>query len=100
MNNVIDRNYNSNTGRENNIYNVSLGERLIAFFCLVIAFFEDRIVNTVCRLIGGAVVMVASVFYASALMAGSLSLTEIVIYGLLLIAASALTFRVNPVSRS
>lgn len=99
MNNVIDRNNTRNTIKASNIYNEAFGERLVAFFCLVIAFFEDRIVNTVCRLIGGAIIMIASVFYTLALMEGSLSLGAIVIYGLLLIAASALTFRVSSVSR-
>lgn len=93
MNNVIDRNFNCNTGREGNIYKEAFGERLVSFFCLVVAFFEDAAVNTVCRLVCASVVIVGIFFYVSALMAGTLSLAAVLLYGLLLIAASAFVFK-------
>ncbi len=95
MNNVIDRNYNRNTGRENNIYNEAFGERLVSFFCIVIAFFESAIVNTVCRIVCAAAVIAGIFFYVSALMAGTLTVAAVLLYGLLLVAASAFVFKTD-----
>ena len=93
MNNVINRNYNCNSHVENNTYNEAFGEKLVGFFCLVIAFFESAVVNTVCRTVCAVAVFVGIVCYVSALMAGSLTVTSILVYALLLIAASALVFK-------
>ena len=93
MNNVIDRNYNRNSCRESNVYNEAFGERLVSFFCLVIAFFENSVVDTVCRLACGVAIAVGIFFYVSALMAGTLTLCAIALYGASLIGATALIFR-------
>ena len=93
MNNVIDRNYNRNNCRESNIYNEAFGERLVSFFCLVIVFFENGVVDTVCRLACGAAIAVGIFFYVSALMAGTLSVGAIALYGAALIGATAFVFR-------
>ena len=98
MNNVINRNYNRNTGRENNIYNEAFGERLVSFFCLVIAFFENNAVDAICRMIGALAIAVACFFYVSGVMAGTLSVLAIAFYGALIIAASAFVFRTKSVS--
>jgi hypothetical protein len=82
------------------IYNEAFGEKLISFFCLVIAFFEDRAVDTVCRILGGAAIAVGIFFYVSAVTAGSLGITSIVVYGAMIIAASAFVFRTGAVKRS
>ena len=95
MNNVIDRNYNRNTGRENNIYNEAFGERLVSFFCLVIAFFENAIVSTVCRIACAVAVLTGIFFYVSALMAGTLAVSSVLIYGFVLVTASALVFKTD-----
>ena len=95
MNNVIDRNYNRNTGRENNIYNEAFGERLVSFFCLIIAFFESAVVNTVCRFACAAAVITGIFFYVSALMAGTLTVSSVLIYGFVLVAASAIVFKTD-----
>ncbi len=100
MNNCINRNYNNGMSRNTSVYNEAFGERLIAFFCLVIAFFEDRIVDTVCRILCGAAVAVGIFFYISALMAGALTVAAIAVYGALIIAASAFVFRSGAVRRS
>jgi hypothetical protein len=97
MNNVIDRNYTPVSHRDADIYKEALGERIISFFCLVIAFFENNVVDAVCRMIGAVVLAVACFFYASAIMAGTISALAIVIYGALIIAASAFTFRTKAV---
>ena len=95
MNNVINRNYNCNSGRDNSIYNEAFGERLVSFFCVVIAFFESAVISTVCRLVGAVAVIVGIFFYASALMSGSLSVAAVLVYALLLAAASALIFKTD-----
>ena len=95
MNNVINRNYNCNSGRESSVYNEAFGERLVSFFCVVIAFFESAVVNTVCRLVGAVAVVVGIFFYASALMSGALSIAAVLVYALLLAAASALIFKTD-----
>lgn len=82
------------------IYNEAFGEKLISFFCLVIAFFEDRAVDTVCRILGGAAIAVGIFFYVSAVTAGSLGIASIVVYGAMIIAASAFVFRTGAVKRS
>lgn len=97
MNNVIDRNYPPVSHREANIYKEALGERIISFFCLVIAFFENNAVDAVCRMIGAAAIAVACFFYASAVMAGTLSVLAIALYGALIVAASAFVFRTKAV---
>ena len=94
MNNVIDRKINTKNVAQSNIYNEAFGEKLIGFFCLVIAFFEDYVVDTVCRLICGVAIAVGIFFYVSALMAGTLTVVAIAIYGAALIAASAFVFRI------
>ena len=66
-------------------------------FMAMIAFFENNVVDAVCRMIGAVVLAVACFFYASAIMAGTISAFAIVIYGALIIAASAFTFRTNAV---
>ncbi len=100
MNNCIDRNYNSVSDRNASIYNEAFGERLISFFCLVIAFFEDRIVDTVCRIFCGAAIAVGIFFYVSAVMAGALTVVSMAVYGILIVAASAFVFRTGVVRRS
>ena len=97
MNNVINRNYNTVSRREANIYKEALGEKMISFFCLVIAFFENNAVDAVCRMFGAVAIAVACFFYISALMAGAASLVAIVFYGVLIIAASAFVFRTKSV---
>ena len=94
MNNVIDRKINTKTVAQTNIYNEAFGEKLIGFFCLVIAFFEDYVVDTACRLICGVAIAVGIFFYVSALMAGTLTVGAIALYGAALIAASAFVFRI------
>ena len=95
MNNVINRNYNCTSGRENNIYNEASGERIISFFCLIIAFFESTVVNTVCRIACALAVLVGIFFYVSALMAGTLTVSSVLIYGFVLVTASALIFKTD-----
>jgi magnesium-transporting ATPase (P-type) len=95
MNNVIDRNYNRNTGRENNIYNEAFGERLVSFFCIIIAFFEGSAVNAICRVVCAVAVLTGIFFYVSALIAGTLAVSSVLIYGFVLIAASALLFKTD-----
>ena len=95
MNNVINRNYNCNSRGDANTYNEAFGERLVSFFCLVIAFFESAIVNTVCRILLASAVIVGIFFYVSALMAGALTAASVLFYGLLLVAASAFVFRTD-----
>lgn len=98
MNNVIDRNFSRVSCREDNIYNEALGERIISFFCLVIAFFENNAVDAICRMIGAVLIAVASFFYVSGVMAGTLSVLAIAFYGVLIIAASAFVFRTKSIS--
>lgn len=98
MNNVIDRNYTPVSRREEHIYNEALGERIISFFCLVIAFFENNAVDAICRMIGAVAIAVACFFYVSGVMAGTLPALAIVFYGALIIAASAFVFRTKSVS--
>ncbi len=93
MNRCIDRNFNHDIGGEAHVYNEAWGEKIISFFCLVIAFFENSIVASVCRLLGGSAVAVGIFFYISGVMSGALSLGSIAVYGILLIAASALVFK-------
>lgn len=100
MNKCIDKNYNCEIGRNSSIYNEAFGEKLISFFCLVIAFFEDRVVDTVCRIVCGAALAVGIFFYISAVMAGALGAASIAVYGALIIAASAFVFRTGAVRRS
>ena len=95
MNNVIDRNYNRNTGRENNIYNEAFGERLVSFFCIIIAFFESSAVNAICRVVCAVAVLTGIFFYVSALIAGTLAVSSVLIYGFVLIAAAALLFKTD-----
>lgn len=95
MNNVINRNYNCNSGRDNSIYNEAFGERLVSFFCVVIAFFENAFISTLCRAIAAAAVLAGIFCYVSALMAGSLSFAAILVYAVLLVAASALIFKTD-----
>lgn len=97
MNNCIDRNYNSVSRREARVYNEAFGEKVISFFCLVIAFFENSIVESVCRLLCGVLVAVGVFFYVSGVMSGALSLVGIVAYGAILIASSALVFKTKTV---
>ena len=97
MNNVINRNYIPVSQREADTYKEALGEKIISFLCLVIAFFENNAVDAVCRMIGGALVLVACFFYASGVMAGSLSFLAIAFYGALIIAASAFVFRTKAI---
>ncbi len=100
MNNCIDRNYNCEMSGNTSVFNEAFGEKLISFFCLVVAFFEDRIVDTVCRIVCGASLAVGVFFYVSAVMAGALSVASIAVYGALIIAASAFVFRTGAVRRS
>lgn len=97
MNNVIDRNYTPVSRRDEHIYNEAFGERIISFFCLVIAFFENNAVDAVCRMIGAVAIAVACFFYASAVMAGTLSVLAIVAYGASIVAAAAFVFRTKAV---
>lgn len=93
MNNCMDRNFN-NTARVNlREYNEAFGERIIAFFCLIIAFFENSVVDAVCRVAGGCALAVGVFFYASSVMGGTASAAEVILYGALLVASSALVFR-------
>ncbi len=66
---------------------------MISFFCLVIAFFENKIVDTVCRLLGAAAVAVGIFLYISAVMGGIFGVVETLLFGALLVAASAFIFR-------
>ncbi len=80
--------------RENDrVYNEDLGEKVISFFCLVIAFFENKIVDAVCRIIGMIAVCVSIFFYASAVMTGSVGFFGTVLFGALIISVSAFMFR-------
>ncbi len=97
MNNVIDRNYIHVSHRDADIYKEALGEKIISFLCLVIAFFENNAVDAVCRMIGAAAIAVACFFYISGVMAGTLSILAIAFYGALIIAASAFVFRTKTV---
>lgn len=97
MNNCIDRNYNSVSRREERVYNEAFGEKLISFFCLVIAFFENSVVESVCRVLCGALIAVGIFFYVSGVMSGALSLFGIIAYGAVLITASALVFKTKTV---
>ena len=97
MNNCIDRNYNCIPSREERVYNEAFGEKLISFFCLVIAFFENSIVESVCRVLCGLLVAVGIFFYVSGVMSGALSLVGIIAYGAILIGASALVFKTKTV---
>ncbi len=97
MNNVINNNYSRAAQRRNNRYNETSGERLISFFCVIIAFFENEAVSALCRTIGIAAIAVGTYFYASAVMSGALSPVGILIYGALLIGASALVFNTKTI---
>lgn len=93
MNNVIDRNFNTVSSRDARVYNEVFGEKMISFFCLVIAFFENNAVDAICRMIGAVAIAVACFFYASAVMSGALSVIGVTAYGALIIVASAFVFR-------
>lgn len=97
MNNVIDKKYNTVSRNERNIYSEASGERLISFFCVIIAFFENELVGALCRAIGLALLAAGTFFYASGVMSGALSAVGTVIYGVLLIGAAALVFRTKTV---
>ena len=97
MNNVINNNYNRAPRRENNIYNETFGERLVSFFCLVIAFFEHEAVSALCRLVGCALLAVGVFFYVPCVMNGTLSVVGTAFYGMILIAGAALVFRTKTV---
>ena len=91
MNNVINKNCNC-TRRESGIYNETLGEKLISFFCVIIAFFENEAVAAFCRMTGVALLAVGSFFYASAVMSAELSAVGVLFYGALLVCAAAVVF--------
>ena len=93
MHNVIDRNFNTVSSRDARVYNEAFGEKMISFFCLVIAFFENNAVDAICRMIGAVAIAVACFFYASAVMSGALSVIGVTAYGALIIVASAFVFR-------
>ncbi len=93
MNNCMNRNFNSNAHVSANNYNEALGERILAFFCLVVAFFENNVVDAICRISCGCALVVGAFFYASAVMGGTVSVGGIVLYGVLLVAVSAIVFR-------
>ena len=97
MNNVINNNYSRAAQRKNNRYNETSGERLISFFCIIIAFFENEAVSALCRAIGVAALAVGTYFYASAVMSGALSPVGILLYGALLIGASAIVFNTKAI---
>lgn len=97
MNNCIDRNYNCIPRREERVYNEAFGEKIISFFCLVIAFFENSVVESVCRILCGSAVAVGIFFYVSGVMSGALSIVGIVAYGAILVAASAFVFKTKAV---
>lgn len=97
MNNVINNNYGRAQSGKTERYNETSGERLISFFCLIIAFFENEIVSAFCRMTGIALIAVGFFFYASAVMGGTLSPVGILLYGALLIGASAIVFRTGTV---
>ena len=97
MNNVINNNYSRAPQRERNINNEVFGERLISFFCVIIAFFENEAVSALCRMTGVAFIAVGTFFYASAVIGGALSPMGILLYGALLIGASAIVFRTKTV---
>ncbi len=97
MNNVINNNYNRAPRRETNRYNETSGERLISFFCIIIAFFENEAVAALCRMAGVALIAVGTFFYASGVMSGALSPVGILVYGALLIGAASLVFRTGTV---
>lgn len=93
MNNVIDKKYMLVSHGESEIYKEALGERIISFFCLVIAFFENNAVDAICRMVGAVLIAVSCFFYISGIMAGSISLFAMLFYGALIIGAAAFVFR-------
>ena len=97
MNNVINNNYSRAAQRENNRYNETSGERLVSFFCIIIAFFESEAISALCRTIGLALLAVGTYFYASGVMSGALSPVGILLYGALLIASAAVVFKTKTV---
>ncbi len=88
MNNCIER-------KKDRVYNETLGEKIFAFACLIVAFFENSIVDIACRIIGASAVAVGMFFYISAVMAGSLGALETVFFGGIIIAFSAIVFKVK-----
>ena len=97
MNNVINNNFSRAVQRENNRYNEPSGERLISFFCIIIAFFENEAISALCRTIGLALLAVGTYFYTSGVMRGALSPVGILLYGALLIASAAVVFKTKTV---
>ena len=97
MNNVINNNYSRAAQRENNRYNETSGERLISFFCIIIAFFENEAVSALCRSIGLALLAAGTYFYTSGVMSGALSPIGILLYGALLIASATVVFKTKTV---
>ena len=97
MNNVINNNYNRVSQKALNINNEALGERLISFFCIIIAFFANEVVSALCRMTGVALIAVGTFFYASAVVSGALSPVGVLLRGALLIGAAAIVFRAKAV---
>ncbi|MGM9643067.1 MAG: hypothetical protein ACI3XI_07640 [Eubacteriales bacterium] len=88
MNNCIER-------KNNRVYSEAHAEKIVSFVCVIIAFFENEIVATSCRLIGAAAIAVGIFFYACAVMGGTIGALEIVFFGAAIIAASALVFKIK-----
>ena len=97
MNNVINNNYNREAQRKDNGYNETLVERFISLLCVIIAFFENEAVCALCRAVGLALLAVGTYFYISGVMSGALSSIGTVLYGAVLIGASAIVFKTKAV---
>ena len=93
MNNCMDRNFNNTKHLMSRNDNNSMGEKIIAFFCFIIAIFEISAVDAVCRVLLGCAVAVGAFFYASAVMGGTVSFIGALLYGALIVAAAAFVFR-------
>ncbi len=91
MNKCMDREYTARTTQRACDREESLVERVVTVLCFVIAFFENRIVRTLCR--GVAVVMlgVGCFAFASAVM-GGFALAELIVGGSVLVLSAALLF--------
>lgn len=88
MNNCIER-------KNNRVYNEVSAQKVISFVCVIISFFENVMVQTACRLLAATAIAVGIFFYACAVMGGTIGALEIVFFGAVIIAASALVFRIG-----
>lgn len=99
MNNCINGTYGCGMKNGGSASGVAFGERLIALLCLAIAFLESRLVSTVLRLVGFAILCLGIFFYISGVMSGAFGLVATVLYGACAIALSAFVFRIRASGR-